>query len=282
MAHSVCTSQGDLAHFGRLWDILLAPDAALTTRLEQLFAQETAEFGLEYGFFSRIDPQAERQHFQVVHGSHDQLRADNSIPLSVTYCRHTITASGGTLAISDALAEGWGDDPAYDTFGLGSYIGTTVFADSGLYGTLCFASSTPRAEPFTEAELKLLEMYGQWVTYELTQWSETRTQDVERVDLAGYEITSSQLDQMMDVLGNQVRRLILFSLLENAQDNIVDLIEDRTDLDQVEPTLHHIHLPKLEDAGYIETGPDSELVVKGPNFSEIEPFLRQLVAYRDE
>ncbi|MEF8937890.1 MAG: GAF domain-containing protein [Halovenus sp.] len=282
MTHSICTQSQGIAYFQELWEIMFAPDTDLGSRLERLFERETAAFGLEYGFFSRIDTEAEMQYFQVVHGSHENLQAGDTVPLPTTYCRKTITEPDGVLAISNAVADGWADDPAYRVFNLGSYIGTTVSADGDLYGTLCFANTAPRHDPITDQELALLEMYSQWVSHELNQWRGPPAQDVASLDLEGHDISLSRMNTLMEVLGNEVRRLIVLSLLDDSTENILELLERETDIEHVETTLRHIHLPKLEEAGYVELSPDLNTIYPGPDFSEIEPFLRQLDEYQTD
>ncbi|MGA9401220.1 hypothetical protein [Haladaptatus sp.] len=41
--------------------------------------------------------------------------------------------------------------------------------------------------------------------------------------------------------------------------------------------MQHVHLPKLEDYGYIDWNRISEQVTKGPQFDEIKPLLTLLV-----
>jgi hypothetical protein len=282
MTHSISTQSNGVSYLQELWEIMFAPDTDLGSRLERLFERETGEFGLEYGFFSRIDTEAEMQHFQVVHGSHETLQAGDTVPLPTTYCRKTIAEPDGLLAVSDAATEGWADDPAFETFNLGSYIGTTVTADGDLYGTLCFANTAPRDDPITEDELTLLEMYGQWVSHELDLWRGPPSQDIASLDIGRKEISSSQMNTMMDVLGDRVRRLIVLSLLDDSSEDVVELLDREMEIEHTEITLRHVHLPKLEEAGYIELGPDRNTIFPGPNFPEIEPFLRQLKEYRGE
>jgi len=282
MTHPLCRQSRGVGHLQELWEILFAPDTDLRSRLERLFERETAEFGLEYGFFSRIDTDEEVQHFQVVHGSHETLQAGDTVALPTTYCRKTIAEPDGLLAVSDAANEGWADDPAFEAFNLGSYIGTTVTADGDLYGTLCFANTAPREDPIAEDELALLEMYGQWVSHELNLWRGPPSQDLASLDIGRKEISSSQMNTMMDVLGDKVRRLIVLSLLDDSTEDVVELLDRETEIEHTEITLRHVHLPKLEEAGYIKLGPDRNTILPGPNFSMIEPFLRQLKEYRGE
>jgi len=175
MPHSICTSKGNegWSYFQRLWRTLLVPDIEPRLRLEQLFETETDEFDLHYAFLSRIDLENETECFDIVYGSHESLRSDTTVPLSDTYCRETITDPEGTLAVSDASAEGWEGDPAYETFGFESYLGTTISVDDELYGTLCFADTAARDDPINDKEKALVEMHGQWVEYTMTHWGES-------------------------------------------------------------------------------------------------------------
>jgi len=46
--------------------------------------------------------------------------------------------------------------------------------------------------------------------------------------------------------------------------------------------LHHVHLPKLEAAAFIEWNVDSQTITRGPRFDEIAPLLALLLATRDQ
>jgi hypothetical protein len=281
MSHSISTTgqKGELSYLRGLWSVLLAPERDLWSKLEQLFGEEAGEFGLEYGFFSRIDRDAGTQQFEIVHGDHEHLAAGNTVPLSETYCRKTIAEPCGTMAVSDALTEGWGDDSAYHTFGLGSYLGTTVTLEGDLYGTLCFASSSARRDPITDPEVALLELYGQWLSCELNQWTGPPAQNHPRSNLQEpTRLPSPRIDSMLDALSNDTRRSILLALLHEGPGTILDVSERSTDTDEA-IQLCHTHLPKLDGDGYVEWDRDANTVSRGPQFHHIEPFLRFLEEY---
>ncbi|MFD1587877.1 bacterio-opsin activator domain-containing protein [Halorientalis brevis] len=126
--------------------------------------------GLESGFLAVIDPKVnpEQAGFRIVvdDGNDEQFAERTDQPLSKTYCRKTIDAHG-PLAVTDATEEGWEDDPAYEKYGLGCYLGGTVTVDGELYGTLCFAAREARTEPSTESERQFVELLTQWVSFEL-------------------------------------------------------------------------------------------------------------------
>jgi len=271
-----------IAYLEKLWDIMFVPDTDLGTRLEALFELEADEFGMTYGFLASINLEAETQHFHIVHGSTKSLHAGKTIPLQETYCRKTIAAPTETMSVSDAGAEGWDGDPAYEKHGLGSYLGTTVTVDDRLYGTLCFADTEPRGEPITEQEKRLVDLYAQWIAYELERHNRWLGQRQTMRAADRLDVPPAELDSMMEALGDRVRRTILLHLLEGATEIGVQVLEDRIDEPNIHTKLHHQHLPKLEHAGYIEWDKTTGSVGRGPSYFEIEPLLRLLEDYRTE
>ncbi len=281
MTHSICTSEagGELPYFQRLWRTLLAPNIEPRTKLEQLFEQETDKFELNCAFLSHIDLENETESFEIVHGSHGNLKPDTTVPLSKTYCRKTIADPEGTMAVSDALAEGWEDDPAYATLEFGSYLGTTVLVDNDLYGTLCFADTAARDEPFIDKEKILVEMYGQWVEYILSLRDEPLIRETRTDTIEGRAVSSEAIDLMMDALTSRTRRVILMTLLGDTTETSIVTIERRLNHENDRIRLHHTHLPKLANAGYIRWDNKTEIISKGPKFSEVEPLVRLLKEY---
>lgn len=281
MTHTISTSadDGGLAYFQRLWGILLEPGTDLGSKLEQFFAVETDEYGLEHAFFSRIDPAAQTQRFAITYGPHQTIVRGKTVPLERSYCRCTIEEPDGTFVLDDALAEGWEHDPAYEEFGLGTYIGTTVTVDDELYGTLCFASTESREEPIQSREVELLEMHAQWLSYELNQWSGPPDLDTLGGTIEEPSMASSRIDGMMSILSREARRFVLLTLLDEDAETSLKFIRESLDSERVEVQLYHTHLPKLEQAGYIEWEPGSDHISRGPKFDEIEPLLRLLEEY---
>lgn len=266
-------------YFQRLWRTLFAPDVDSTTRIEKLFDLETAELGLNYACLSHIDRERDTERFDVVHGSHAVLQPGTTVPLSKTYCRKTIDAPDGTLAVSDALSEGWGDDPAYEAFELGSYLGTTISVDGDLYGTLCFANTAARDDPITAREKVLVKMHGQWVEYMLDLWDGPPTPEQKVDTIEKRAVSPEAIDLMMDALRERTRRVILMTLLDERTETGLETLERRVSKENARVRLLHVDLPKLADAGYVEWNTASETVSKGWRFSEVEPLVRLLKEY---
>ncbi|WP_251328700.1 GAF domain-containing protein [Haloplanus pelagicus] len=119
---------------------------------------------LPFGFLSRIKEDTQ----EIVHavGDHTLLQPDETAPLEQSYCRKTIQ-SDDLVGMQDAQAELGEDDPAYELFDLGCYIGTKVMVGENLYGTFCFAAPHDRDREFTAGEREVIKLLGQWAGYEL-------------------------------------------------------------------------------------------------------------------
>ncbi len=151
----------------------ISADTTLTfeDRIEQVLALTCRRLGLKYGFLTAIDGGI--QEIRYAHGDHERLQAGEQSSLSTAYCRKTINQES-LLTVEDATAEGWENDPAYQTFGLACYLGGVVTVGGKRYGTLCFADSTARERSFSETELAFVEVLTKWVSYQLER-RETET-----------------------------------------------------------------------------------------------------------
>jgi len=93
-------------------------------------------------------------------------------------------------------------------------------------------------------------------------------------------------DDVLDALGDVQRRKLLVRLLDhNPQDDtpavVADSEQDRDAMGRL-VSMRHVHLPKLEEYGFVEWDQKTHEVRKGPNFEEIRPLLELLAAHPDE
>ncbi|WP_227133749.1 transcriptional regulator [Halorubellus salinus] len=93
-------------------------------------------------------------------------------------------------------------------------------------------------------------------------------------------------DEMLDALSHiQRRKLLLALLVHNPQDDESVVIDADESVDEELTRLvemKHVHLPKLEEYGFISWNQDTNHVSKGPNFEEIRPLLELLADNEDE
>ncbi|WP_425504360.1 DUF7344 domain-containing protein [Salinilacihabitans rarus] len=103
-------------------------------------------------------------------------------------------------------------------------------------------------------------------------------------------------DDVFDALADSHRRQLLVKLLSSPQrvskpsgisrevaeadENLLHrhLSSSRTiaEADEYSVSMHHIHLPKLAEYGFIEWDRNDDLVMQGPHFDEIRPHLKLL------
>lgn len=82
---------------------------------------------------------------------------------------------------------------------------------------------------------------------------------------------NDSLDEVFSALGHRHRRRILSRLFEKSPRYVEELVAagpEDVDRDRLEVELHHIHLPKLEDAGFVEWEVGLQ-VRRGPKFDAV-------------
>jgi len=165
-------------------------DASREEKIRRLLEVGAEYLEVPYAFLARIEDGTQ----EIVHsvGAHPRLEAGTVTPLAKTYCRHTLEA-GETLAVSEARAEGWEGDPAYETFGLECYIGVILTVDGEQYGTVCFVDTDPR-EGFDDAEQTVVEVLSEWFTVLLEEAAYARELEHQRA------FTESLLDSLPEVV----------------------------------------------------------------------------------
>lgn len=149
-----------------LQQLMMASDVAFAERLHEVLSLGSVHLSLPYAFVTAIDDGT--QCILDAVGDHERLQPGDSAQLLETYCRKTLAADG-LVAIPDATAAGWDNDPAYATFGLESYIGAPVDIHGDHYGTLCFAGSEAR-EAFADEEQLFVEFAAAWTGWELERY----------------------------------------------------------------------------------------------------------------
>ena len=147
---------------------------------------ELLEFGrtvmdIEQGFLTKIDDGT--QEVVVGVGDNDQLQDGASAPFSESYCRQTVDRErDNPMTVLNATEEGWADDPAFERFGLGCYIGTELTVDGEVVGTLCFADRDRKSREFSEIQETFLELLADWASTELERLE--RKRELRRKDRA--------------------------------------------------------------------------------------------------
>ncbi len=98
---------------------------------------------------------------------------------------------------------------------------------------------------------------------------------------------SVDTDSCFRALTDPYRRQLLVALLEhNPQDDDdrdpLNIVDDDREPKVLKSELIHVHLPLLEEMGYIQWDRDSNQIRKGPNWEDIEPLLTLIHDHRGE
>ena len=95
------------------------------------------------------------------------------------------------------------------------------------------------------------------------------------------------MDEQFEALANTHRRRLLVALFDHnpQRESVVvpdDVHDQNKPADALQMEFHHLHLPKLEEAGFIIWNLDTHEVAKGPRFDAIMPLLKLLRKHSDE
>lgn len=131
---------------------------------EQLyFALESTckMLGLEIGIISRVyDQTYSIEHFFP---TGIDLYKGQVFDLGDTYCSITLE-SEKPFSVAHMAESEYNMHPCYNAFHLESYIGVSFDVNGELYGTINFSSSQPRENDFSNADLSLITLLGEWVS----------------------------------------------------------------------------------------------------------------------
>lgn len=89
-------------------------------------------------------------------------------------------------------------------------------------------------------------------------------------------------DQVMDTLGHRYRRRLAGRLLEENPQHAGAVRGHERGASVNETERVHVHLPKLEDAGYITWDRRRGTIEKGPRWEELAPVVELLQAHEDD
>lgn len=155
----------------RMYEVTTDQSLSRSEKIDALLEAGTDYLELPYGFLTEIETDVTNGGTQTIthaHGDHGGLQPGASCPLPESYCRRTVERDE-LMTVLDATAEGWGDDPAYERFALGSYVGGPIHVDDDTHGTVCFAGPSARDRPFSPTERSFVGLLRRWISYEISR-----------------------------------------------------------------------------------------------------------------
>ena len=148
------------AHTRLIREIAGLSGLPLHEKLTRALATAMTLLDLDLGFLSRIRDGV--QTIEAVAPVGASLKTGDVFRLEDSYCAITVEAAE-VVAIDEMGQSPYTDRPCYEAFGLEAYIGAPVVGSGVPYGTIAFASSTPRSVPFSEADRSLVELLATWL-----------------------------------------------------------------------------------------------------------------------
>lgn len=120
-------------------------------------------FGMPLGVVSHI----EGGRYEVLDAvdAHDVVQVGQIYDTRDTHCSE-IVSRRGPYAVDRSTHPEICDHPAYQRFGIASYIGAPLHVHGQFVGAIAFSSSESTTE-FTNHHLKLVSMFGQWLSHEM-------------------------------------------------------------------------------------------------------------------
>ena len=91
----------------------------------------------------------------------EALYPQMQIPWEDTYCSEVVKQRKTITYHHIGKIKHLCSSPLYKNFQFESYIGTPIFVDGSIYGTLCFLSKKARKDPFSDREKETIEMMAQ-------------------------------------------------------------------------------------------------------------------------
>ena len=198
----------------QLSDITSNPATSFERKISDLLALGCEYLHLEIGILSTIEGDS----YSVLHAHSPDgtVRPGQVFALSDTYCEQTIAASG-PIGFAQASGSDRERHPAYRSTQMEAYVGVAVTVDGQLFGTVNFSSRYPRSQRFSEQEITVVRLMGQWIGYELMR---QRTH-------AALERKDRQLERLLAASNRMNTDLTIDRVLQEVTDSATKVLDCR-------------------------------------------------------
>lgn len=152
----------------RLYQITNDYQKGFNIQVSELLIMGLERFNLDIGILSRIDGDV----YTVLHCVTPEgvaLDVGDTFDYFATYCQITSEATGPVSIEHCGKNDAYATHPAYQAFGLESYIGIPIYVDNEIYGTLNFSSATPYPREFKEFDIDVMKLMASWIEVEIVR-----------------------------------------------------------------------------------------------------------------
>lgn len=157
----------------RLYQITQDYQLGFDHQIIELIQMGLTRFNLDIGILSKIEGKTYTvEHCVTPEGV--ELKRGDTFDFGITYCQITCQAQAPVAIEHMGKNDRYGHHPAYESFGLESYIGVPIRVQDKLYGTLNFSSPTPYPRHFQEIDIDALQLMASWIEVELIRRDQER------------------------------------------------------------------------------------------------------------
>jgi len=148
-----------------VYQVIADKERAFEEKVDALLELGREVLGTDCAALSTIDD--DEYVFDIVHDPSGDITSGDVVPLSATNCERAVVDEE-TLVLGDVAGEApeLTERDGFTEMGISCYLGTPVWVDGEIDGTFCFFDTEPRSEPFSEWEVALVDLLGNWVSYE--------------------------------------------------------------------------------------------------------------------
>jgi len=211
-----------------VYQVIADKDRDFEAKVDELLALGQEVLGTDCAALSTIS--GEDYRFDVVHDPSGALTSGDVVALSETTCERTV-ATEKSLVLRNIAAEApdLAEQASTTKTGVSCYLGTPVWVDGEIDGTFCFFDTEPRATPFSDWEVTLVDLLGNWVSYE--QERERRAAQLTR--------ERNRLDDFASLVSHDLRNPLTVAL------GRLDVVRERYDgnsdhIDTIEASLERM------------------------------------------
>ncbi|MFG0331712.1 MAG: diguanylate cyclase domain-containing protein [Phycisphaerales bacterium] len=187
-----------------LYAVSVARDLGFETQVARMLEMGRRRLGMDIGLFARV----KNGEYEVVQAEFEldlALQPGDVFPLGRTFCRETLAADAPVGFAHAARSVEWATHPAYQDFGLESYLGAPVRVDGRAWGTVNFSSPTPRDRDFDEVDREFVQCVADWVGAEIERIALERKLRRCAAELEAMHAASPLGLFMTDLEGNCIR-----------------------------------------------------------------------------
>jgi signal transduction histidine kinase len=190
--------------------------------------------GLEMGKVVRIDLPQNKSVVVAVHAPEGfALKPGDVLPLDKTYCIIP-SLSKRPFAVDHAAESKWRNLPCYTFSGMESYIAAPIWVNQEFFGTVSYASRTPRGTLFVETDMDLVQLMGRWIGVTLERRAQQHEVTNARADAVSASRTKSEfLARMSHELRTPLNAIIGYSEMMIDDDGSQTVEQRRADLERV-------------------------------------------------